>query len=177
MTPEEAQAVQQELDRRARMAAQISMESYRQGWLDAMRAKSESNGATPFIMSPPVVETPTPKIDGATPAGDATPTAPPKRRGRPPKAKPAEPAAEAQQQSEPEPAPPAERADRRQVMAINRHWAMQYGGPAPARAKAIAARLELDQPTDSGDLTPEQADRLLSLWVTGDTSSDGESSE
>ena len=132
---------------------------------------------TVTVTAPPVVETPAPKVDGGTPAGDATPTAPPKRRGRPPKAKPAEPAAEAQQQSEPDPAPPAERADRRQVMAINKWWATNRGTDPANRAAGIAGALGLDQPTDSGDLTPEQANRLLSLWVTGDTSSDGESGE
>ena len=140
---------------------------------------TDHNGApTVTVTAPPVVETPAPKVDGGTPAGDATPTTPPKRRGRPPKAKPAEPAAEAQQQSEPDPAPPAERADRRAVMAINKWYLHNQGATsATSRPSAIAEALGLDQPTDTGDLTPEQADRLLSLWVTGDTSSDGESGE
>lgn len=135
-----------------------------------------TGASTVTVTTPPVVETPAPKVESPTPAGDSTPKPPAKRRGRPPKAKPAEAAESEQAQPEPTPEPPAERADRRQVMSINRYWATQNGGPADARAAAIAATLELDRPTDSGDLTPDQADRLLALWVGGDGSDESEAS-
>ena len=135
-----------------------------------------TGASTVTVTTPPVVETPAPKVEAPTPARDSTPKPPAKRRGRPPKAKPAETAKTEQAQPEPTPEPPVERADRRQVMSINRWWNTQRGGTPDGRAAAIAEALRLDQPTDSGDLTPDQAARLLALWVGGDGSDDGEAS-
>ena len=138
---------------------------------------TDAHGApTVTVTSPPVVESPAAKVEAPATAGDTTPKPPAKRRGRPPKAKPAEPAESEQAQPEPEAQPPAERADRRQVMAINKWWAQNRGTDQGNRAEGIALALGLDQPTDSGDLTPDQAARLLALWVGGDGSDESEAS-